>query len=428
MPLEFIGDAIALSGEYGSKRKTEIISDYYRFWLGVVARNQYVKTVNIVEMDAGTGELHFKDTGLTSLGSAGHALELRYNSVERYVEKLNIVLIEEDSKCRKHMDKVIRQRWKAASLTVKSGRFLHSEDGAVSRFESVNDFLAATYDGAGLGISLFYFDPLLSVDWSLIDQIAKARIVTPYKTGTEFLVFFFTSDWITGRKDPYFHSLPKSKDESKWTKAEKESADIADRAFGCRDWTHTLSSRQPKKEMESELVKLYKSKLRKWFRFVEPLPFVPKTGQIYHVFCCSNYDVGMGVVRSIYKKYMQPYGLKISNANAYKQFRKHHIDLASQYSGRNKPPAWRILWHVMRNCPDGLCDGECANLQNIAGGSTELEDTLKWLKANKYLKQIKAEEWPWNSVEFPVFVINWDTVRSKLDIERPDPPIPLEPP
>lgn len=428
MPLEFVGDAIALSGEYGSKRKTEIISVYYRFWLSVVARNRYVSAANIIEMDAGTGELHFKDTGTTSLGSAGHALDLRYNSTVAYAKKLHIVLVEEDIECKTRMDNVISRRWPKATLTTKIGKMHISQDMNVTRFDRVDDFLKQTSNGADFGISLFYFDPLLSVDWKLLDGIAKARIVEPYKTGTEFLVFFFTSDWLTGRKDPYFHILPRFNDESKWTSAEKESGDIADQTFGCRDWLSIVASSKTRELMESELVNLYKNKLRKWFRFVIPLPFVPKSGQIYHVFCCSNYDVGMGVVRSIYTEYMQPYGLEADNVSTFQEFKNQHTSLISKYGRRKKPPEWRILWHVMRNCPDGLCDTKCENLQKIAGGAQELENAINWLDKQGYLLRIKVRVWPWSKPQFPIYEINWTTAKTKLNVERPAPPTPLKPP
>jgi three-Cys-motif partner protein len=428
MPLQFVGDAIALSGEYGSKRKTEIISDYYRFWLGVVARHQYVRSVNIIEMDAGTGELYFKDIRMTALGSAGHSLNLRYNSKDSFTRKLQIFLVEEDNECRNHMLKVIQRRWPKAALVNRTHNSLTSKDEHVVLFENTMDFLNETDDGQIPGMSLFYFDPLLSVDWALLDKIAAARIIKPYKTGTEFLVFFFTSDWITGRSDPYFHSLPQSDDEPSWTDEEKVSADIADRSFGGREWLQILSSSDTKKNMEEALVRLYKRKLRKWFRFIVPLPFVPKKGQIYHVFCCSNYDVGVGVIHSIYAKYMQPYGLSATNPDIYREFKNQHRSLEAKYSGNKKSPEWKVLWHVMRNCPDGLCDSECENLQTIAGGAQELERAIKWLRKHDYLRRIKIREWPWNAPKYPIYKIRWDTAEANLKIERPIPPKPLEPP
>ena len=46
-----------------------------------------------------------------------------------------------------------------------------------------------------LGNSLFFFDPLLSESWQRIEAIAKERIKHYYDTGTEFLIFLFSSDF-----------------------------------------------------------------------------------------------------------------------------------------------------------------------------------------------------------------------------------------
>lgn len=427
-PLEFKGDAISLSGAYGTKRKTEIISSYYDFWLSVVARNRFVQTVYIVEMDAGTGELYFKDTKTQALGSAGHSMALRYDSTKRYSRKLNVILVEEDAGCRKRMDRVISRRWPKAVLTQRDGKSILSNDGGARRFKSVKDFLNDTQDGADLGISLFYFDPLLAVEWSLLDTVANARITSPYKIGTEFLIFFFTSDWLAGRKDPFFHPLPKSKNESSWSDSERYSAEIADKTFGNRKWLDVSTSSKKKSDMEKNLVKLYKRRLRKWFRFVVPLPFEPKRSQTYHVFCCSNYDVGISVIRSIYTKYMQPFGLEADNAATYKEFQKRHPSFCKSYTGSRKPPEWKVLWHVMRNCTDGLCDLLCETLHEKAESVVDLKKVFRTLVGLKYLKEVKVQDWPWKAPKFPIYQIDWNTVKSKLGVKKPKAPIPLTPP
>ena len=429
MPLSFEGDAIALSGEYGTRLKTRIISRYYDFWFGVTARHGYVPKVYIVEMDAGTGKLYFKDTKTTELGSAGHSLELRYGPTKRYSAKLNIVLVEENSKCRKHMDNVIRRRWPKASLTQRSGGGVLSADGCVTRYNHVSEFLKATSYGYELGISLFYFDPLLSVDWSLLDGIAKARITKPYRTGTEFQIFFFTSDWLTGRNSPFFHPLPRFTDEDGWSAEETTSAGIADRTFGSRKWLSAMVSGKTKAEIESKLVELYKRKLRKWFRFVLPLPFVPKKDQVYHVFCCSNFDVGISVISRFYEDCAGiPFGLMADNVLTYHEFKSSYPSIVAGYTGRRRPPEWKVLWHVMRNHVDGLCDLHCKDLRGKAGSVMKLKSALEWLETEGYLRKVKIPEWPWSAMKFPVYKINWKTTETKLNVKPPVPPQPLKPP
>lgn len=433
MPLSFEGDAIVLSGEYGTRLKTQIISRYYDFWLGVTARHRFVPKVYIVEMNAGTGELYFKDIKTTELGSAGHSLELRYGPPKSYSAKLNIVLVEEDNKCRKHMDNVIRRRWPKASLTQRSGGGFLSADGCVAHYNHLSEFLKATNYGSELGISLFYFDPLLSVDWSLLDGIAEARITTPYRIGTEFLIFFFTSDWLTGRNDPFFHPLPRFTDADEWSADETTSAGIADRTFGSRKWLSAVASRKTKLEIESRLVELYKRKLRKWFRFVLPLPFVPKKHQVYHVLCCSNFDVGMTVIRKFYENYTgKPFGLRAKNKNTYARFKSRYPGIVREYTGNKRPVVWKVLWRIMKNHIDGLSDEYCdfgdALYNALTCKHESLNPVLQWLKNEGYIKSVQIHEWPWrDNTMFPIYQIDWKRTHKELGVEKPLEPEPLVP-
>ena len=74
MSLEFVGDAISLSGLTGSRLKCEVIGLYYPFWWNITsggpsANNSWPTA--IVELDAATGEVYIKDTKETILGSSG---------------------------------------------------------------------------------------------------------------------------------------------------------------------------------------------------------------------------------------------------------------------------------------------------------------------------------------------------------------------
>ncbi|MGY5874962.1 MAG: three-Cys-motif partner protein TcmP [Candidatus Thorarchaeota archaeon] len=420
-PLEFYRDAIVLSGIFGTKLKTSIISQYYKFWLDVTTKGSW-GDVTIVEMDAGTGELHIKETNETILGSAGHALELKYGS--NYT-KLEIILIEQSKKCRIHMDNVMKHRWPDAVLRKARGGRQRSIDGEITRFGDVDSFLNYTSNGESFGISLFYFDPLLAVPWKLINRIAKARITTPYEIGTEFLIFFFTSDWIEGRKG--FHPLPRNNDRTTWTKEERQSAKLANAAFGSKKWFRILTSGGTKEEMEEKLVLLYKNKLRSWFRFVVPLPFVPKKGQIYHVFCCSNFSVGTGVISSIYGQFTRKVGLQADNNQTYRRFKEVHPILLEGLSGRQRPNEWKTLWYVMRNHADGVCDSKCRKLREICGSSSKLKRVLKWLLKERYLKKIRLKSWPWPNSEIQIYQIDWKFAEQNLGVAPPIAPTPLQP-
>ncbi|MHA1863575.1 MAG: three-Cys-motif partner protein TcmP [Candidatus Thorarchaeota archaeon] len=427
MPLQFHGDAIVLSGLYGTKLKTEIIAEYYEFWLSIVTSRKY-NEVNIVEMDAGTGEVYIADINKTILGSAGHALDLRYGKFRR---QLNVVLIEKSKECREHMDNIILRRWPSARFTTTTNGKEISFDGKVTRYVCPDDFLTATGEGAISGLSLFFFDPLLSVDWEVIDKIASKRITKPYKIGTEFLIFFFTSDWLTGRitDEGEFKPLPKTPDERTWTEDERSSARIADATFGGRDWLEIMISGGNKEALEYGLVQLYKKKLSKWFRFIVPLPFVPKPGQTYHVFCCSNYDVGTDVISRIYESRTRQAGLQADNKQTYTQFKKNHPALVRGYRGQRRPSEWKVLWHILKHHEDGRCDCMCGKLtEKISEDNKDLPTILQWLEKEGYLEQIDPLEWPWSESPFPIYRANWEGIKNRLGVDKPFPLEPLKPP
>ena len=73
LPLEFVGDAISLSGLTGTRLKCEVIRTYYPFWWKITSggkRIGYQWNTAIVELNAATGEVYIKETGETLLGSS----------------------------------------------------------------------------------------------------------------------------------------------------------------------------------------------------------------------------------------------------------------------------------------------------------------------------------------------------------------------
>lgn len=77
----FHGDALCLSGITGTRLKSEVLSRYYQFWWNIVSggeQNDHRYSTTIIELNAGTGELFIEDTSEIILGSAGHALQLKF--------------------------------------------------------------------------------------------------------------------------------------------------------------------------------------------------------------------------------------------------------------------------------------------------------------------------------------------------------------
>ena len=365
------------------------------------------------------------ETAERILGSAGHSLNLKYGPKRDWNKKLKLILVEPLPECRTALRNNILERWPEAELSEHKHGWYRSRDGYVDLFESVTYFLEHK-DPNSLGTSLFYFDPLRAPDLSLVDKIASTRIVKPYGIGTEFLIFFFTSDWVVGR--PEFAALPSSTEEG-WAPKQRESALAADREFGSRAWLSIVRSDHERAQMEDELVGLYKQSLRRWFRFVQPLPFVPKISQRYHLFCCSNYDTGMSVINSIYGKLTWPFGLQADNDAAYNKFLRMHRNLKQSAGRRARPAEWKVLWHIMKHHVDGVCDEQCkGDIRKKVSSSDHLKGVLYWLHSERYLKRIKARSWQWSeSLKYPIYAIDWDVVKERLNVDPPEPPRALEP-
>jgi hypothetical protein len=236
---------------------------------------------------------------------------------------------------------------------------------------------------------------------------------------------------VTGREN--FAALPRSP--FGILPREKESAKAADNAFGHRmHWESIMRKNIENEKLEEELVASYKRNLRRWFRFVQPLPFVPKTGQRYDLFCCSNFDTGMKVINQFYERLTGiDFTLDADNSTTYSKFIRRHPDL--RMSGNRRPDEWKCLWHVLKNHVDGICDQKCQGGIRKLGGSfpeSKLSRVLKWLHDNRYLKQIPQSPtyipWMWpNHDKFPVYSVDWDFVKTFLDVDPPKSPEPLKP-
>jgi len=67
MALEFVQDAICLSGLTGSKLKCDVLDEYYPFWWNITSGGKtanYKYSTALVELDAGTGEVYIEDASV----------------------------------------------------------------------------------------------------------------------------------------------------------------------------------------------------------------------------------------------------------------------------------------------------------------------------------------------------------------------------
>lgn len=427
-PLEFVRDAISLSGLTGTRLKCDVIGAYYPFWWKITSggkREDYQKLTSIVELNAATGEDYIKDTKETVLGSAGHALELKINHLgdeNIKTNSLKVVLVEDHQGCYDHLKRVIQRRWSSVPIEEAEGPVAQNSSNIYLLNNTLDDALNRI-DAIQLGNAIYYFDPLRSVRWEAIERVASKRMRSVFQTGTEFIIFLFTSDWFLGRED--FAPLPCSRTGSSWADDEKTTVSDADALFGNKDWRPFLLNKKPIETKEEILVWLYKHRLYKWFRYVLPMPFNPKKNQLFHLIWCSNYEAGIVATRSFFTSRTLNPPYRPDNKVAYDNFLKLHPKTRYNVSGRKRPLEWLLLWKLIKNHERGICDCYCKDFQENEQDVESIERVLKWLLDNGYLKRLHIE----NAWEFSMnrYQLNWKTVRNNLGIDPPEDLKPLSP-
>jgi three-Cys-motif partner protein len=424
--VQFHDDAIVLSGMTGTKLKCDTLAGYYPIWWGItsggVARNNSLATA-IVELNAGSGEDYIEETKQTILGSSGHALGLKLETPS--TSNLKIVLVEENDDCYGHLKNVIQKRWPTVDLAQAEGPPDSNTTGVYLLHKKLNEGLDAI-EQIPLRNVIFFFDPLLFTSWSEIERVASRRIKWYYQTRTEFIVFVFSSDWFSGRAKLGLTALPKSAVEGQWSEGEKRTVQLMNDMFGHTKWQATLLNADQTSARIEKLVELYRLRLHRWFRYVLPLPFEPKTGQSYHLFMCSNYEEGIDITRRFYIKYSKNQPYDPDNSIAYANFCRAHPALARQVSGRRRPLPWRFLWAIIKNHNEGLCDIRCEDLVRIEEDWRNRLGAFQWLEIEGYLRRVDPLTDAWEDAP-PLYKLDWDKVKQRLAIDPPSVPIPLSP-
>jgi len=421
--LEFHQDAIVLSGETGTKLKSSILEDYYERWWSITSggpKNKYVWPTCIVEMNAATGEVFIEDTGETLLGSAGHALQLKLRNLNTH--NLKVVCIEENDECYNRLKNVISRRWPEVSIKKTEGS-IEKNDINIYLIHASIDKAINKIDEINLGNSIYFFDPLLNYDWVIIEKVAKHRIDTFLKIGTEFIIFLFTSDWFLGRKN--FTSLPTTLNESEWTSSQKETVISCDKLFGDFLWRSKLLIDSLIEDRQQIIVDLYRKKLMKWFRYVLPLPFSPKKEQLYHLFFCSNYEAGINITKRFYQKRTLNPLYSPDNKKAYNIFRKLYPTIMSEIKGPTRPLEWKILWKIIKEHEYGISDAYCSDFMKMEPSTNRRIEVLDWLEKEGYIQQLIEIEPVWE-IYYPRYVVNWGFVSKTFNITVPKPLKPIE--
>ncbi|MHA1874961.1 MAG: three-Cys-motif partner protein TcmP [Promethearchaeota archaeon] len=419
MPLKFVEDAICLSGELGTKLKSKLIGDYYPFWWRITSggeKRNYSNLTTIIEMNAATGKIYIEETQEFILGSAGHALELKCKNQSK-TKNLSLILIEENDECFKKLQKNIKQICPNNLGTVSEKSEITSYGNIYTINKEIDAAIKIIDQIKNLGNSLFFFDPLLFVSWELIDKVAQKRLREPYKVGTEFIIFNFTSDWFLGRGD--FHPLPKTMEKDLWNEKEEKTVELATKFFGNNNWKKDLLSNGEVKEREEIMIELYKQHLHKWFRYVLPLPFSPKKTQLYHLIFCSNYALGMQLVRNFYSTITKNPKYTPNNKKAYIIFNSKFPKLQKKKNER-RPLEWKILWALIKNCGDGIIDKHCRILPKST--LKEREKAFDFLLENNYLLIYSNEKNLYNDEKKRDvnYIINWEKIDADFGIKPPE--------
>jgi three-Cys-motif partner protein len=418
MALEFVQDAISLSGLTGSRLKCEVIGLYYPFWWNITSGGQTVNhdwPTAIVELDAATGEVYIKETKETILGSSGHALNLKCSNPN--TRNLKVILVERDADCYKHLKRVIARRW--GNIGFIEGPIQYNPSN-IYLLDSELDNALNFIDNIKLGNALFFFDPLRSVEYQVIENVARKRVTKYYRMGTEFIIFIFTSDWFLGRDE--FVGLPSTVEESVWSVEQKRAVSEADGLFGDTGWREHILTNAPVYEREERLIELYRARLHKWFRYILPMPFNPKRNQIFHLILCSNFETGVRATRNFYCDITGNPGYAPDNKRAFNEFKEHHPATFRGLSRNRRPIQWRMLRCIITEHEEGICDYMCRDFESIEQDEAIRQATLEWLESQGYLiRQNFINAW-----QLPIqqYRLNWNTIKDKLGI---DPPTPFQP-
>jgi three-Cys-motif partner protein len=430
-PLEFVKDAISLSGQTGTKLKCEVVGKYYPFWWKITSGGKalnYQKPTAIVELYAATGEDYIKETGETILGSSGHALELKINHLndsEVNTDSLKIVLIEQDNVCYNTLKRVIARRWPTVHVNEAEGPVESNTSRIYLLYKNLDAAIAALEE-IELGNAIYYFDPLRNVEWKAIEDVAAKRIENFCQTGTEFMIFLFTSDWFLGRDT--LSALPETANAAMWSSEQKKAIGEADALFGNTEWREHILVSLPLQEKETALVELYKFRLYKWFRYVLPMPFTPKENQLFHLILCSNYEAGVKVTKDFYDSITNnPVYLpgREPSREGYELFKKAHPEVSKGLSGVRRPLQWRILWKTIKYHEGGICDYRCRDFDEIEKDTIKVKSALEWLHEKGYLEVLRVEN-AWDS-SIDRYRLCWKTIQNILKIAPPPMLKPISP-
>jgi hypothetical protein len=102
---------------------------------------------------------------------------------------------------------------------------------------------------------------------------------------------------------------------------------------------------------------------------------------------------------------------------AYKNFMAIHPELLKHISGRKRPLQWKILWKIITQHEDGVCERECRDFKDLDNNIDVIQKGLNWLCEHNYL-QLSPLSRHWG-VSIPQYVLKWGKTEERLKLTRP---------
>ena len=418
MPLEFKNDAICLSGLLGTNLKSKIVHQFYELWWIISSGGfpfSYSLPTTIIEMNSGSGEIYIKETDEIILGSAGYALELKFNSNYSEIPNLDIILVEENEDCITHLKNVIKRRFPRAEISEDFERNYRENNHCILISNNPEKAVNIINENIIVGKTIYFFDPLLSIDMEPLKKIYDKNVGSPSSNMAAFIIFFFTSIWITGRND--LTPLPTNSKESNWTIDEKDTINKLNRTLGDKSWQSAILKNDSNEERIERLIKEYQDRLFKLFRFVIPMAFTPNKNQVYHLIFCANYLEGSSILRSFYEKFTFN-KWKPMNTKIYKLFQEIHKFDINFPKHPKRPLEWKLLWNFIKNYRFGKMDILSKDVKKIESDKGRRQKLFDWLLSYKYINEYRS--YKNRGKDIRRYELNWDSITNLLKIPKPE--------
>ncbi len=114
-----------------------------------------------------------------------------------------------------------------------------------------------------------------------------------------------------------------------------------------------------------------------------------------------------------------------SNQEALAKFKSLHPGLFANIPGNRRPVEWKILWKIIKQHEESLCDFQCNDLVKEEPDAKARIEALHWLLKKGYLKVVHIED-AWKHKR-QRYAVKWSTVKAKIGVDMPPKLRPISP-